>query len=58
MVFGDRATHQIMNSDISDEIKEKLSAAVVYVEGRGIRIDVSDHQIIEEIKKLIDVKFS
>ena len=58
MVFGQKAMDRIMNTDISDEIKEMLSSAIVYVEGRCIRIDVVDNNYIGDIKKLIDIKLS
>lgn len=58
MVFGQKAMDRIMNTDISDEIKEMLSSAIVYAEGRCIRIDVVDNNYIGDIKKLIDIKLS
>lgn len=55
-VFGQKATDVIMKSDISDTIKSELQSAKVYAEGRGIRIDVKDDKILDDIKKLIDIK--
>ena len=57
-VFGQKATDQIMKSDISDEIKNELSSARVYAEGRGIRIDVNEAEILPDIFKLIEIKIS
>ena len=57
-VFGQKATDEIMNSNIASEIKDILESARVYAEGRGIRIDVTDNNVIEEIKKLVDIKLS
>ncbi len=57
-VFGQRATDIIMQSQISQTIKTELSAARVYAEGRGIRIDVKSDNIISDIKSLIDIKMA
>ncbi len=55
-VFGDKATNEIMESDISDVIKSELKTARKYAEGRGIRIDVKDESVISDIKKLVEIK--
>jgi hypothetical protein len=55
-VFGQKATDAVMNSRISENIKSELESAKVYAEGRGIRIDVENEKIINNIKKLIDIK--
>ncbi|MDD4967857.1 MAG: DUF3788 domain-containing protein [Paludibacter sp.] len=57
-VFGQKATDKIMNSRISDAIKEELAAARVYAEGRGIRIDIMDEGPVNDIKELIDIKIA
>ncbi len=57
-VFGQKATDIIMQSNIANAIKTELSAARVYAEGRGIRIDVLDNSVIDDIKTLIDIKLS
>lgn len=57
-VFGQKATEQILNSDISELIRTELAAAHQYAEGRGIRIDIIDNTLINDIKKLIDIKLS
>ena len=56
LVFGQKATDKIMQSSISADIKKELKAARVYAEGRGIRLEVKDESIIEDIKQLIDIK--
>lgn len=56
LVFGQKATDQIMTSDISEIIKTDLMNARAYVEGRGVRIEVRDHTNMEDIKKLIRIK--
>lgn len=55
-VFGQKATDAIMNSDISNQIKNELAAARLYAEGRGIRIDVKNNSSLCDIKKLIIIK--
>lgn len=57
-VFGQKATDTIMKSQISGEIKVELEAAKVYAEGRGIRIDITDETVIQDIKALIDIKIA
>ena len=57
-VFGQKAMDLIMKSQISDAIKNELQAAKVYAEGRGIRIDVNDEGIINDVKELIDIKLT
>lgn len=56
LVFGQKATDQIMASDISTTIKTELMEARVYMEGRGIRIDVRDDSNLNDIKTLIRIK--
>lgn len=57
-VFGQKATEQILASDISEDIKAELNAAKVYAEGRGIRIEVRDKSMMEDIRKLIKIKIA
>lgn len=55
-VFGAKATEEAMLSKISKEIKDLISSAKVYAEGRGFRIDVSKKKTVKDIKKLVDIK--
>lgn len=55
-VFGPKATGIILKSDISDDIKGELRAAKVYAEGRGIRIEVKNKTILNDLKTLITIK--
>ena len=55
-VFGQKAADLIMKSSVSDAIKNELKAAKEYAEGRGIRIDISNELLLEDIKKLISIK--
>lgn len=57
-VFGEKATQAVMQSSVSEEIKSELLAARPYAEGRGIRIDVMNEGIVEDIKLLIDIKLA
>lgn len=57
-VFGQKATEEIKNSNVSQGIKEELLKAKVYAEGRGIRIDVKGKEIVDDIKQLADIKLS
>ena len=56
MVFGQKATDAILTSDIHESIKAELSAAKPYAEGRGIRIEVRDSLLFEDLKKLLAIK--
>mgnify|MGYP000929453904 CR=1 FL=1 len=56
MVFGQKSTDLVLVSTISESIKSELKAAKVYAEGRGIRIDIKEDSLLEDIKKLIQIK--
>jgi len=58
MVFGQKAFEAVMNSAVSEEIKQELAAAKAYAEGRGIRIDVRTDAVIKDIRELIDIKLN
>lgn len=55
-VFCQKTYLDIMAADVNDDIKQMLSEARVYGEGRGIRIDVINKKILKDIKMLIDIK--
>jgi len=57
-VYGEKATREAFDSNLSAEIKAIIETAPVYAEGRGFRINVSEPIIIEDIKKLIAIKLS
>ena len=57
-VFGKYATDDALKSDISPDIKDIISSATVYAEGRGFRIEVRNKDIVKHIKKLVDIKLS
>ncbi len=56
LVFGQKATDKIMSNKIAEEIKADLSAAKVYAEGRGIRLEVKNELLLNDIQKLISIK--
>jgi len=56
LIFGDRAVEKIQDSEIEDELKEKIKAAKKYMEGRGISIEIKDDVYLEDLKKLIEIK--
>jgi hypothetical protein len=58
MVFGQKATDQILGSDISQQVKDELMRSKVYMEGRVIRLEVQDNSNINDIKKLIEFKLA
>jgi hypothetical protein len=57
-VFGQKAVDKILQSSISQSIKEELLATRIYAEGRGIRIDVKDESLLQDIKELIKIKIA
>lgn len=58
MVFGQKATDQILDSDISSKTKEELMNSKVYMEGRVIRFEIRDNTFILDIKKLVEIKIA
>ena len=57
-VFGEKATAQIMESDISETLKTELTLAKPYAEGRGIRIAIKDASLVTDVEKLITIKIA
>jgi hypothetical protein len=55
-VFGDKAVEEIVQSNMNDSIKSELLNTKKYMEGRGIRIEVKNKQILEDIYTLIEIK--
>ena len=55
-VLGEKATQHAMANLKSEEIKDIISSAKVYAEGRGVRIEVNKKKTAEDIKKLVDAK--
>ncbi|MDD3876351.1 MAG: DUF3788 domain-containing protein [Bacteroidales bacterium] len=57
-VFGQKAYDYILESNISIKIKEELMQSKKYAEGRGIRIEIKNNLLIDDIKKLIEIKLA
>ena len=55
-VFGDRAAEAAENSDVPEEIKEKIRVAKRYAEGRSVSMDVRNPQNIATAKILVMIK--
>lgn len=58
MVFGQKATDQILSSDISDFVKEELMKSKVYMEGRVVRLEIKDNSFLGDIRKLVEFKIA
>jgi hypothetical protein len=58
LVFGQKATDEVLKSGVSVEIKTELKSAKAYAEGRSINIEVKDEKIINDIKNLINIKLA
>ena len=58
MVFGEKATQQVLSSEVSGNLKELLESAAVYAEGRGIRWEVKTPDQLKDIETLILIKIS
>jgi hypothetical protein len=57
-VFGDKAIKVIMDREISEDIKNKLSLSTKFAEGRGIRIDIKNDSDLSDIEQLVEVKLN
>lgn len=55
-LFGQKAMNEIEISNIAESIKLELRQAKVYAEGRGIRLEVKDNNILKDIQQLIAIK--
>lgn len=56
--LGEKATKEILQSNVSAETKEIISSAKVYAEGRGVRLDVKNKNIVKDILQIVSVKIS
>lgn len=57
-VFGQKATDLILASSLSEIIKEELSQATKYAEGRGFGISIEGDNLISDIKRLVEIKLA
>lgn len=58
MVFGQKAYDKIIESSVDNSIKEDLKASKVYMEGRGVRIEIKTKSLLKDIETLIDIKMA
>jgi len=58
LVFGQKATDEVLKSGVSIAIKTELESAKAYAEGRGIQIEVKEEKIINDINNLINIKLA
>lgn len=57
-VFGAKATEQALADNISPSIKDIITTAKVYAEGRGFRVDVTSKKIAADVKRLVAIKLA
>lgn len=57
-IFGQKATDEILASEINQKIKTELMNSKVYMEGRVIRIEVGEPGVISDIKNLVLIKLA
>ena len=57
-VYGEKAATAALGSDISPDLKNIISSAKVYAEGRGFRIEIRNDEKLDDLKKLIEIKIS
>ena len=57
-VFGEKAVKDSLNSNIADEIKNTIKSSKVYAEGRGVRIEVKNKKVADDVKELIRIKLN
>lgn len=58
LVFGEKATKQAFESNISQEIKRIIDEAPVYAEGRGFRVYIKGKEYLGDLKELIMIKLN
>lgn len=58
LVFGRKATDQVLESSVADPIKDEIRSARVYAEGRGIRLAVRASDRIDDLDMLISIRVS
>lgn len=57
-VFGAKAYDKIMISSVASSIKTELKNAKAYAEGRGIRIEIKNTDLLQDIAELIHIKIT
>lgn len=56
MLFGQKASDEILDSSVSETIKHELELSKGYAEGRGIRLDIKNKSLLKDITCLIQIK--
>lgn len=54
--FGDRQYEEVLKSDVAPDIKQQLSEARRYVEGRGLRLVVANAKDLQTVEQLLAIK--
>jgi hypothetical protein len=54
--FGQKAYLEIIESNLSDEIKQQITNGKVYVEGRPLRLEIRNQSDAEPLWQLIKIK--
>ena len=54
--FGQKAYLEIIESNLSDEIKQQITNGKVYVEGRPLRLEIRNQSDAEPLRQLIKIK--
>jgi hypothetical protein len=57
IVFGEKQSEKALGSDIQDKIKEIIKSAHSYFDGRWLFINVKTKRDLNDIKKLLLIKF-
>jgi hypothetical protein len=56
-VFGDKAVAAAESAELPHEIIEAILSATPYMEGRSFAVDVDSPDMLENIKKLLKIKY-
>jgi len=56
-VFGDKAVAVAEHAELPQKIIEDILSAKPYVEGRSVAVDVDSTDMLENIKKLLEIKY-
>ena len=54
--IGGKAYNEILNSTVPNFIKQQLTEAKVYVEGRPLRLEIRTKEDIQPIKEIVRIK--
>ena len=55
-VLGERAFNEALDSDLTEETLFVIKTAKVYAEGIGVRLDIKDEELVDDVKKLVSIK--